>query len=442
MALRCCLLALILMFSFSLRGQQEIEQIRSDLKQRVIYCSAEEWAAARELEGEGLRVVTPLRQELAPRDESSLQLSVSFEVEDQAHQRRPAALEKVIYWNKYEPVGTYRLQQEEELLRFVESGVSYTLHFPTAMEAERVKEMLCELKQLAHAKDSQKKEQQTPSAIFRGAGYTHVVHGTRPENLEAIVKTGGLQPGRLANIEVFGDPIGNHDGVFLSVARVEEGYNEVLHFVSNRLPLLLFNMEKVADQHPFHISAGYPYGRFIKIRSEELNLFPSAFSSDPSALYQFAHTPYNRKGNELVVKERVSLNSLEKILVRRGKKRYWIERLGREWEDRIEEVDPLFVELFSKEKRPNLLEPYSENSDAIVVAHLHQRRLAPQELIELLYREYPQLMGYYQTHWADVLAAVELADDGGDGNRARLTAALSLPGEEPELLLHWFGYCN
>ncbi len=390
----------------------------------------------KELDAEDLRVVSPIRQRIASITPESLELQLRFESEDFKGLRSQTFVNKTISWEQYAPLGTYCLQKKGSRLEFVEGATKYTLKLPSERTCSELFGRLHSLRRNAQ-KHLQEADLPTPSQLFRDAGFSHVLHTTRPENLEAIIKSGKLQSGNEVASPLYGDPIGNHTKLFMSVVENDPTRKKTLAFVSNRLPVLLFSMDPIVDKYRFHISSGYPYGRFIRVRSAKHKIFPSAASSDAHALQNFVNTPHNRLANELVIQGNVSLEHLERILVAKGKKKSWVDCLGLEWENRIEEVDLLYADKLPNEPPHPLLHPYSKNSHAIVIANLHQRLLSGREIMELLMREYPQLLTLIEPQWDKIRELVKEADD--DCNQGRLDTILRCLGPGMPPLSH-FGY--
>lgn len=243
------------------------------------------------------------------------------------------------------------------------------------------------------------------SEIAECAGFTHLVHITRPENLFNILKSGKLIPGGGSKKVIYGDPIGNHDAVFLRLLQVEGSFGNVLKATRNSLPILVFDPKSILDNAHYHASIGYPYGMFVKYDVHKGSFSVSAHCKDQEAFEKFCIAPNAKLENEIVIYEEVSLESIKKIIVKTGTKQSLIEELhkqnvappsGLEWNDLIIEMDPL-LESVSKggSFKSQWLRPYSSNSEDIVRYALHQRQMKGSEIINLLIREYPGLRLLY-----------------------------------------------
>ena len=193
-----------------------------------------------------------------------------------------------------------------------------------------------------------------PRELLHKEGYGLLIHRTRPENLISILRDGRLYAGEKKGGCLHGDPMGNHRRVFLSLWNEEKGKEDLLHFVGNHWPVLMIEGKGTLDEKRFHLSLGYPCGRF-------LGGGLSADFLDRGGLQALCRHADFSEGHELVFSESVSLNGLVAIFLKRGTKTEFLEALkqegieaplGSSWEELLQEVDVLFQR--TEEQLPHL----------------------------------------------------------------------------------------
>ena len=113
--------------------------------------------------------------------------------------------------------------------------------------------------------------------------------------------------------------------------------------------------------------------------------------------------------NRIFFDTSISLDGLEKIIVKKGEKKKLIQQLieeriplprkGQSWKSFITEVSPFFADMNDQDNfRSFWLEPASTNSEDIVRWAIHDESRTFEELIDLFLREYPQLQVLFLSH--------------------------------------------
>jgi hypothetical protein len=192
---------------------------------------------------------------------------------------------------------------------------------------------------------------ETLSRIAQQHGFTHAIHATHQNNLEGILCSQTLITGSKAIGCVPGDPFGNHDAVFLSLARVNAmRVDKLLLLNDNRLPILVFALEETIDRYPFHANIGYKCGRHFPSDAADGSHYRTACSHESDAFRHFVAHPHAHRRNEIVFRQSLSLDGLVTLYVARGEKQSLLDLIEREqlappqglkWDDIICEVTPL-----------------------------------------------------------------------------------------------------
>ena len=318
----------------------------------------------------------------------------------------------------------YKVFAQNQTVIFQEGEKNYQIPCETNSEAKKLYE---QVKGIVNTTKKPYSSTKTPSLIqiAKNRGFTHLTHSTRPENLVAILKSQTIIPGKLQPNHFYGDPKGNHNAVFMSLQSLTKqplncyaNAKKALTFTENRLPILIFSLDAILDKYEFHISHGYPYGKF-NLYSSTLNrkdcseLIPSAHSLDCKEFAKFVQHPKVKIENEVVISSSIPLTHLKSILVKKGEKASIIQQLNHEnilhpnhlhWEECIHEVEELHL-FYSSSKPPFKKEvdqklkqishpgltPYSKNSNAIISYALHSNKKTQEQLFSLLCKEYKEI---------------------------------------------------
>lgn len=351
----------------------------------------------------GFEVLSPLKATLVLIDQDSVLMTGGFPVKDAKGSIQYSKLTKVFHLSQYKAGGPFKLVDIPEGILFDEGVVTYAVPV-TEAEKKDLFDTLMGLIEKAPLKKA--KPQPMNSEIAELAGFTQIVHTTRPENLVKILQSGKLIPGKAVKGALYGDPIGNHDAIFMTLLQLDDAYRNVLQGTGNRMPILVFNQVAVLDKLPFHASVGFPFGKFVKYDVSDGSYTRSAHSLDKEAFQSFAFNPSAKLGNEIVVYGELPLIGLSKILVKKGSKEALIKELKEQniaspnhldWEDLIAEVQPLIEDKIPEyPKYTNYwLKPYSMNSEDIVRYSFQKHKMSGPEIVDLISREYPGIKKLY-----------------------------------------------
>lgn len=352
----------------------------------------------------GYQVQAPLRISLDILNSETLLLSGGMPITDAQGRTQFAKLEHLIHLDQYTKEGPFQLRIRKDAMIFDEEVESFAIHLYSEEVAE---EILNKINQFIDKINKKPQKRVSLSVLAEEAGYHHLTHTTRPENLFSILETGQLIAGsQQKEVNIYGDPIGNHDKIFFSLQSIGRKTNNFLHFTGNRLPMLIFPVGVIFDQYPLHANIGYPFGQFILFDVTDGKVRKSAHHRDIHTLRQLLYDPHTRVGNEVVVYHNIPLCGLSGIAVATGEKEELIQKLYEKgiqppnhlsWERLIFEVTPLLDELVPEHERyaTHWLDPYSINSDDIVRYTLQKKELSGESIIDLLCREYPGLQKLY-----------------------------------------------
>lgn len=188
------------------------------------------------------------------------------------------------------------------------------------------------------------------TSMARFYGFTHAIHVTHLSNLEGILTAKKIVPGSHVKGAIPGDPFGNHDAVFLSLAHIDkERLDKLFIFTQHRLPILVFSLESTIDSYMFYANVGHFCGRYFFTDALDGSHFRSVRSEDFEAFRMFVSNPLTSYRNELVFNHSIPLQGLVCLYVPLGTKKHLLERLYQldivspmagDWSEIIVEVPP------------------------------------------------------------------------------------------------------
>lgn len=356
------------------------------------------------LKQKGYSEFSPLQAQLTLINPHTLLMTGGFSLADAKGNPQYAKLEKQFNLYEYLPSGHFHIEEYPDHMVLDEEIIQYSIPF---VDESQKNSVLAFINQAIDNLPEDQLQRETPnSEIAEMAGFTHLVHTTRPENLIKILESGKLKPGSALKNVLMGDPIGNHGAVFFSLLESDDKFSHILKGTGNRMPILVFNNISILDQAPFHSSIGFPYGSFINLEISDHAFSRSAHYRDMDSFRHFAFNPHAKLGNEVVLYDEVPLKGLMTIIVKKGTKNQYIDELNKAniqppnhltWEDLFVEIPALMEDRLPEYNRysNHWLKPYSANSDDLVRYAFQQRQLNGPDIINQLVREYPGLKDLY-----------------------------------------------